>query len=367
MSLAILGIGTALPPTALSRADALAINCRLSRAASDRDSWLPGIYEGTGIRTRYTALGEGPVRDILQGTRDSGSPFLPDMLASNGPTTAVRMQLYAELAPLLAVRATRIALERAGRPTESVTHLITVSCTGFAAPGLDVALLRALGLSPTVQRTHIGFMGCHGAVNGLRVARAFADAEAHACVLLCATELCTLHLHYGCDPQRLVANALFGDGAAAVVGVSGNDAADHAWRVTSTGSCLAPDSADAMTWTIGDHGFAMTLSKSVPRLIARNVRPWLATWLAESELAVEDVASWAVHPGGPRILEAVEEGLCLPRQALQVSRDVFTDCGNMSSPTLLFILDRLRAAGAARPCVALGFGPGLIAEAVLVR
>ena len=122
-----------------------------------------------------------------------------------------------------------------------------------------------------------------------------------------------------------------------------------------------------MTWTIGDHGFAMTLSKSVPRLIATNVRPWLTAWLASQGLKLEDVATWAVHPGGPRILESVEEGLGLPREALAVSREVFAACGNMSSPTVLFILDRLRAVAAPRPCVALGFGPGLMAEAVLLR
>jgi predicted naringenin-chalcone synthase len=366
MSLAIVGLGTALPATVLSRADALAVNCRLSGETAERSTWLPGIYEGTGIRTRYTSIGAAALSDILQGTRESGSPFLPDQVGCNGPSTAMRMRLYSELAPPLAADAAALALKRSDRDAKSITHLITVSCTGFAAPGVDVALMRQLKLTPGVQRTHIGYMGCHGAINGLRVARAFADAEA-ACVLLCAVELCTLHLHYGSNPQRLVANALFGDGAAAAVGVPENDAPADAWRVVAAGSCLVPDSTDAMTWTIGDHGFAMTLSKSVPRLIATNIRPWLTTWLGARGLTPEDVASWAVHPGGPRILEVVEEGLCLPRDALNVSRAVFTECGNMSSPTVLFILDRLRAAGAPRPCVALGFGPGLMAEALLLQ
>jgi predicted naringenin-chalcone synthase len=367
MSLAILGLGTFLPPTALSREVALALNCRLSGEASDRASWLPGIYAGTGIRTRHTALGAAVVRDILEGTRDSGSPFLPDREGSKGPPTSERMRLYAELAPGMASGAAAAALAQSGKPAGAVTHLVTVSCTGFFAPGVDVALMRSLGLAPTVQRTHVGYMGCHGAINGLRVARAFADAEAGSCVLVCAVEICTLHFHYGTDPPRLVANALFGDGAAAVVGVPGGAAPADVWRVSAAGSCLVPDSADAMTWTIGDHGFAMTLAKSVPRLISTNVRPWLTEWLGGQGLKVDEVATWAVHPGGPRILEAVEEGLGLPREALAASREVFTDCGNMSSPTVLFILDRLRAAGAPRPCVALGFGPGLMAEALLLR
>jgi predicted naringenin-chalcone synthase len=367
MSLAILGLATALPSTALSQVDALAINERLSGETADRATWLPGIYQGSGIRTRYTAIGGGAIHDILHGTRDSGSPFLPDLVGSNGPSTAERMRLYAELAPPLAIRAAASALTRAGKDAGAVTHVVTVSCTGFMAPGVDVAILRALGMAATVQRTHVGYMGCHGAINGLRVARAFADAEANACVLVCAVELCTLHLHYGSDPQRLVANALFSDGAAAVVGVAADAGPADSWRLAATSSCLVPDSANAMSWTIGDHGFAMTLSKAVPRLIATNVQPWLTAWLADQGLALRDVASWAVHPGGPRILEAVEEGLCLPREALAVSREVFAACGNMSSPTILFILDRLRAAAAPRPCVALGFGPGLMAEALLFR
>jgi predicted naringenin-chalcone synthase len=164
-----------------------------------------------------------------------------------------------------------------------------------------------------------------------------------------------------------VANALFGDGAAAAVGVPCEDAPPDAWRAAAAGSCLVPDSATAMTWAIGDHGFDMTLSKSVPRLIATHVRPWLTEWLRGHDLTPDDVGSWAIHPGGPRILEAAAEGIGLPNEALAASREVLVECGNMSSPTLLFILERLRASGAPRPCVALGFGPGLMAEAVLFR
>jgi predicted naringenin-chalcone synthase len=137
------------------------------------------------------------------------------------------------------------------------------------------------------------------------------------------------------------------------------------WSVAATGSCLIPDTADAMGWTVGDHGFEMALARRVPSLIARNLRPWLESWLAGHGLSVATVGNWAVHPGGPKILAAVEEGLNLPPAALAASREVYANYGNMSSPTVLFILDRLRRGGAGRPCVALGFGPGLVAEAVL--
>jgi predicted naringenin-chalcone synthase len=210
-------------------------------------------------------------------------------------------------------------------------------------------------------------MGCHGALNGLRVARGFAASDAGACILLCAVELCGLHYHYQWDPQKMVANALFADGAAALIGVPEPSAPTGAWRVAASGACVFDDSEDAMTWTIGDYNFEMSLSKRVPGLIARHLPPWLASWLGHHDLKIEQIASWAVHPGGPRILAAVEASLGLGNEALADSKAVLAECGNMSSPTLLFILDRLRKRDAPRPCVALGFGPGLAAEAVLFR
>jgi predicted naringenin-chalcone synthase len=275
------------------------------------------------------------------------------------------MQLYAEGAGPLALAAARRALEDAPLPPRTLTHLITVSCTGFRAPGLDVELIHGLGLAETIQRTHIGYMGCHGLLNALRVARAFAGTEPDARVLLCAVELCSLHYQYNWDPQRIIANAIFADGAAALIGAGAAAAPAEAWRVTSSGSCLIPASSDAMTWVISDHGFVMTLARRVPALIAQHLRPWLTSWLASHGLALADIASWAIHPGGPRILSAVEESLGLSRERTADSWEVFAEYGNMSSPTVGFILERLRDRGAPRPCVALGFGPGLVAEAAL--
>jgi predicted naringenin-chalcone synthase len=366
MSLAIVNVGTALPGTVVRQADAMRIARALCCRTAEQATWLPAMYEGTGIETRHLVFDPELVRDVLDGTRHSGSVFLPRGTEDDrGPTTGQRLEHYARLAPPLALRAARAALDGSGVPAGRFTHLVTVSCTGFVAPGVDRALIAGLGLPATVQRVHVGYMGCHGAINGLRVAGAFA-ADPEARVLLCAVELCSLHYYYGWDPGKMIANALFADGAAAAVGVPAEQAPPGAWRLRGTGSRLVPDSADAMTWTVGDHGFEMTLSRQVPRLIARHLRPWLEGWLAAYDLPLSAVASWAVHPGGPRILTAVEEALGLAAEgALWASRAVFAACGNLSSPTLLFILDRLRAAAAPRPCVALGFGPGLMAEAAL--
>jgi predicted naringenin-chalcone synthase len=274
------------------------------------------------------------------------------------------MSIYADEAGPLALRAARIAVAESGFPAESFTHLVTVSCTGFGAPGVDLALIRGLGLKPTIQRTHVGFMGCHGALNGLRVANAFTTADSAARVLLCAVELCSLHYYFGNTADKLIANAIFADGAAAIVG-TGEIAAGL--RHVASGSCLIPESAGDMGWTIGNHGFEMMLSRKVPGLIAKHLRPWLTSWLSDNGLSLDEIGSWAVHPGGPKILTAVEEGLELPANALDVSRQVFADYGNMSSPTVLFVLDRIRKTHAPIPCVALGFGPGLVAEAALFK
>ncbi len=364
MTLAIRGLGTAVPACSMTQEEALGLARVCCCRTNEQLTWVPLMYAQTGIDSRQLVLPRAAVDDVLHGTHDSGSVFVPTGEGDDhGPTTGQRMAIYTEEAAPLAVRAAAAALAESGLPGDAITHLVTVSCTGFSAPGVDLALIRGLGLPATVQRTQLGFMGCHGALNGLRVADAFAGADPGAVVLVCAVELCSLHYHYGWDPQRIVANAIFGDGAAAVVGsaIPGLDV----WRVRASGSCIVPDSAEAMGWTISDHGFEMTLSKQVPRIIAQNVRPWMSSWLEGHGLRLEDVRSWAIHPGGPRILEAAEEGLGLPREATVDSRAVFAEHGNMSSPTVLFVIDRLRRRNAPRPCVALGFGPGLAAEATL--
>lgn len=362
MSFAIHGLGTAHPPAALTTSDGLALARKMAGPDVRTSTWLGPVYANSGANRRYQVIGGAVVRDILDGTTHSGSPFVPTAANDGvGPTTAERMALYTEEAPKLAMRASAEALKESGFDPASITHLVTVSCTGFAAPGVDFALVSELGLAPTVQRTHVGFMGCHGALNGLRVANAFATADPAARVLLCAVELCSLHYYYGSAADKLIANAIFADGAAAVVGTNEGTG----FRLAASGSCLIPHSAEDMAWTVGDRGFEMTLSRRVPALIARHLRPWLEVWLRDNGLSLADVGSWAIHPGGPKIVSAAQEALELPDAALAASRGVFADYGNMSSATVLFILNRLRAEGAPRPCVALGFGPGLVAEAAL--
>jgi len=361
----IAGIGTATPVQSIAQTDAVVLAQALCTPADQQPRLqtrlLPILYGRSGVRRRGSVLLEP-----AGGASLTQSFFPPsDGAHDRGPTTEQRMARYAQEAAPLAQEASRLALGDAGCDVRAITQLVTVSCTGFLAPGIDVALIKRLDLPDTVGRTHIGFMGCHGALNGLRVASALVAADPTARALLCAVELCSLHFHYGWDPEKMVANALFADGAGAMVITSDSRDVPDAWRVAASGSCLVPDSQDAMTWRIGDHGFEMTLSPRVPSLIGSSLRPWLVGWLERHGLALSEVRSWAIHPGGPRILEAAAQALGLTAAETAVSAQVLAECGNMSSSTMVFLLERLRRSGAPRPCAALGFGPGLVVEAAL--
>lgn len=369
MTAALLGLGCAVPPRSIEQAEAaeLAISLRPGNEAWRR--LVPALYRRTTIRRRGSVLLETDGQPVPRQSfyQPAASP------ADRGPGTGARSDRYMLEAPALARAACERALDEARVRPDAVTQLVTVSCTGFAAPGLDAALIESLGLARTVERTHIGFMGCHGAINGLRVARALAEAPALVSgrpprVLLCAAELCSLHLHYTDDPDQVIANALFADGAAAALIApldAEGDGRSEAWSLAACGSCLLPGSADAMSWRIGDHGFEMSLSPRVPEIIAAHIKPWLGAWLDSCGLGIGDIASWAIHPGGPRILSTVAEALGLRAGAIEQSAAVLAEHGNMSSATVLFIIERLRRAGARPPCVGLAFGPGLFAEAAL--
>jgi predicted naringenin-chalcone synthase len=366
MPSALLGIGTAVPAARVTLEESITAATSMCAETREHADMLGVLYRQSGIEGRNVAFSADEVDRVARGVGHCDTPFMPKGPSYPGPSTAERMARYAEYAAPLAIEASRHALEASSREARRVTHLVTVSCTGFAAPGFDIALIKALGLRSTVERTHVGFMGCHGALNGLRVARGLVAADPTALVLVCAVELCSVHYHYGWDPKRMVGNALFADGAGAVVVAAAQGTPPATWRHAASGACLFPDSEPAMAWNVGDRGFSMTLSTKVPGLIQRHLRPWLDEWLAHYGCAVDAVASWAVHPGGPRVLNGIQEVLGLAPEAIEISRAVLRLQGNMSSATVLFILREMMRRGAARPCVALGFGPGLAAEAMLL-
>jgi predicted naringenin-chalcone synthase len=362
MTARVIGIGTAVPESSIDQEAAADFAVRRMIAPTTRDvRRLREVYRRSGVARRGSVLLGAGADEPVSGEAAGFTSLRPDRPHS-GPTTAERMHLYSRHAPRLAIDAARRSLDAARIAPAEITHLVTVSCTGFASPGVEFALIDGLGLPRGVRRASLGFMGCHGAINGLQVARSIVWGEPRAVVLVTCVELCTLHFQYSAVTDRMVSNALFADGASAVV-VASRDAGGPV--IADTASAVFVDTAEHMTWTIGDHGFEMSLSPHVPRAIATALRPWIDEWLASHALSVEGVNAWAVHAGGPRIISMVAERLCLREDRLSHSRGVLRDHGNMSSATVLFALQRLLESRIATPLVALAFGPGLAAEAAL--
>jgi predicted naringenin-chalcone synthase len=275
------------------------------------------------------------------------------------PGTQTRMMRYERDAPDLASR----AILGLHLNPESVTHLIVTSCTGFMAPGLDQRIIASVGLNPGVERVVIGFMGCYAAVNSLRLAHHIVRSEPDAGVLVVTVELCSLHFQESGDLERNLSSMLFGDGAAAAwVTAEEKGAALHDFH-----SGALSGSGDLITWRIGDQGFDMHLSGEVPRRIETAMKQEAERNDGGGLLRgrrPEAYDLWAVHAGGRTILDAVENGLALEEEALKVSRKVLHDFGNMSSATLMFVLERILAGegGEGARGIGLAFGPGLAAE-----
>ena len=303
---------------------------------------LERMLQRSGIGRRFTVLSNDATYRADGGFYDVPEP----------PSTRERMAVYAREAPELALEAIR-----GFGPLGRVTHLVVASCTGFTAPGLDQVIARRLGLDPTVERVVIGFMGCYAGVTALRTAAHLVRSDPAARVLVVAVELCTLHLQPTDRLESLLAMAQFADGAAAVL-VTGEGPGLALGRGLSL---TLEDSHDLITWTIGDTGFAMELSGEVPGRLAEALTQDDIAGAIVGDGPASATEAWAVHPGGRSIVDAVERGLDLPPEALAASRAVLREYGNMSSATVLFVLQRL-IAERPKSGLALAFGPGLAME-----
>jgi len=309
------------------------------------------MAERSGIAHRYSVLAPG----------GSGAAVDAEGFYRLGafPDTATRMKKFEACAPGLAVEAVEKLLVREDR--SRITHVIVTSCTGLSAPGIDLELVERCNLPPSVERTMVGFMGCYAAINALKLARHIVRSEPSARVLAINLELCTLHLHETAALEEILSFLLFADGCAAAL-VSADPVGVE---INSFRAALVPDTRELIRWHIRDQGFDMVLSGAVPGAIR--------TALSESRDDIlggaNDIALWAVHPGGRTVLDAVEHAFALPPAALTASRAVLNDYGNMSSGTVMFVLDRLMRAddGARRRGCAMSFGPGLVAETMMFR
>jgi predicted naringenin-chalcone synthase len=309
------------------------------------------------IDHRYSYLQPGEALDVAA---DSGGFYERGRF----PGTGARMEKFQPFARDLARRA--VGALGLGEEAGSVTHLVLASCTGFTAPGIDQMLVEDLGLDPSVERTAIGFMGCAAAVNALKIAHHVVRSEPSAKVLVVNLELCTLHMQETADMDKVLSALLFGDGCTAALVTS--DPAGVA--LVDFKAVTIPDTQDLITWSIGDTGFEMHLSGEVPSRISRALE-YEATRNDEGIFRggrPRDVELWAVHAGGRTILDAVEQGLNLDSQALRWSRGILREFGNMSSATLMFVLDRMIRT-VRRPAQGFGmaFGPGLVAETFRFR
>jgi alpha-pyrone synthase len=425
MSVYIHHIATAVPSNIYEQQ--YLMNFMKKHVAKDRmtSMILHRIYTQSGISTRYSVL------------KVFGSTELPNMfvdeetLGLRMPTTGERNKMYIEEGRKLFIEASeKLFTERPDIPVDSVTHVITVSCTGFYAPGPDMDIVHALGLPKSTQRLHVGFMGCYASLPAMRTAKSIIDANPDAVVLLVSAELCSLHLKFDDDTNSLLSTTVFADGCAAALlsskpdfnhdatgrsavgdvsdlhhealieiqdqgevvptstrGIVSPDTSAGTGDVAgSTGAfvsevkpsklrlddlftAITPNGAEDMAWSIGDYGFDMVLTSYIPDLISSNLEGVLKPIWDQSGLRPEDINLWAVHPGGRAIVDKVQQQLQLADSQLESSRTILRDYGNMSSATILFVLKHLMEttkSEEALQVLAMAFGPGITVETALL-
>jgi predicted naringenin-chalcone synthase len=382
MAISVRSIATSVPPTVIKQPDMrdlLLVQPGRSRLAR---RLIASAFDASAIDTRHTVVGDLDLGAPLEADPAAvvEGPVFCDRAQRRilSPTTGTRNDHYVAHAPGLFLEAARGALAASGGlGTGDVTHVVTASCTGFFAPGPDYVLVRDLGLAATTRRLHVGFMGCYAAFPAIAAARSICAENPAAVVLVVCAELCSLHLEASDDPDTIVASALFADGAAAAVVTARPAPVGHlVLDLDEMRTTLTPVGEQDMAWTIGDHGFEMVLSRYVPSIISEHIRgaldPLLTTAGTDSIGAGGRIARWAVHPGGRSVLDKVEQALGLSEAQMEPSRSVLREYGNMSSATVLFVLQRLLAAAGGTPdaaperVCAMAFGPGLTVESALL-
>ncbi|WP_454780762.1 type III polyketide synthase [Legionella sp. WA2022007384] len=363
MSSKITAIGVANPPFKRTQdeiADLISVGFHLDEV---QKKVLKKIYKSSGIETRYSVL-----TDYCK--QPGQFEFFPNTPKESFPSTLQRMNLYKDNALKLAIVSIENCLNSIEFDRKEITHLITVSCTGMYAPGIDIEIIQKLDLSSSVKRTAINFMGCYGAFNGLKVANAFCQTEPNANVLLVCVELCTIHFQNTFNIENIVSNAIFADGAAAVL-IQGKADSNKSLSIESFYCDLVPQTNQDMAWTITDYGFDIILSSYVPEAIKSGIFLFTEKLLKQSNFSFADIDYYAIHPGGIKILQACEKALKISTQDNQYSYDILRNYGNMSSATVLFVLkniwDKLNTQDVAKHIFSCAFGPGLTLESMMLK
>ena len=323
------------------------------------------MFRRSGIGRRYSVVPDFVETERAELFRENADGQLIE------PSTQARNRVFRKSAgPMVVELAQRLVDGAAGFGPEDVTHVITVSCTGFMNPGPDFSIVTELGLSPTVERYNLGFMGCYAALPALRMARQFCLARPESVVLVVCLELCSLHMQMRTTTDSILGNALFSDGASAALVSARSPAEDRpALALDGFMAALAPEGQGEMAWEIGDQGFNLVLSSYVPDLISANIGRIVRDLLIPRDLLPADIDLWAIHPGGKAILDKFEKSMQLEAGQIADSRSVLRDFGNMSSATILFVLRRMlhEATTSPRTIAAMAFGPGLTIECGLLK
>lgn len=353
-------IQTAVPELSYTQEEAAGVMLDALEPGSRASKLTHRIYAHSGIEKRHSVIA-----DFKQG----GGDFVDVDGHFRSPSTGVRNDHYMQHARPLFERAARKTMDAAaGFEANDITHVITASCTGFYAPGPDFHLVRDLGLPASVRRVHIGFMGCYAAFPALTVARAFCAENPEAVVLVVCLELCSLHLEPSDEIDDILAFSVFADGAAAALVSARKPVGAAGYQFLAMDSTIAPDSEEDMAWTIGDKGFKMVLSTYVPKILETEIGGVVDPMLERAGLNRDDIAHWAIHPGGRAILDKVRNGLEIEEAQLAPSRSVLRDYGNMSSATILFVLSEMaRVSSPGDRVMAMAFGPGLTVETGLLE
>jgi predicted naringenin-chalcone synthase len=358
----ITSIGTANPENKIAQSTIANFMVKAMGLGSDDERKLRALHRMSGIETRYSVLTDY--------SRTDGFEFYPNATESF-PSTKQRLALFQKHAVHLSVSASEKCFSKIAELKRSeVTHLIVVSCTGMYAPGLDIDLVKALGLKSTIERTCINFMGCYAAFNALKLANTFCNQYANAKVLIVCTELCSIHFQKESTDDNLLANSLFADGSAALL-VEAQPRKGLNLKPISFFCDIATEGEHDMAWTVGDLGFEMRLSSYVPEVIQSGIKKLTAALLQKISQNFSDVSYFAIHPGGKKILEAIEKELGITKLQNHHSYEVLKNYGNMSSPTVLFVLNEvcknLNGVDNGKKILSFAFGPGLTLESMVLE
>lgn len=360
----ITAIGTANPVHRFSQSTIADFMLRAMKLNNGDAGKLKTVFRASGIQYRHSVLEDyGRTKDFTF-YADTGDlePF---------PGTEKRLQTFRQYALGLSIASFNdMAQSFPYFKIQDITHVIVVCCTGMYAPGLDIDLVNYLKISSTVQRTAINFMGCHASFNALKIADAMCRSNQEAKVLIVCTELCSLHFQRDATDDNLLANALFADGSASVL-VEGRTISRLKLKLEDFHSDLSGDGLSDMAWTIGNLGFEMKLSSYVPDLIKKGIAGLTDSLLKKVSTNLADIRHFAIHPGGRRILKVIEDELKIDKGRNDAAYHVLKNYGNMSSPTVLFVLKevikKLNGANEGERLLSFAFGPGLTLESMVLR